>query len=305
MTGMVIVVGSVNEDLVATVDHLPAPGETVTGGRFAQHHGGKGGNQAVAAARLGAATFFVGAVGADAFGTAARAALEADGVDTTGLRTLPDQATGVALILVDASGENSIAVAGGANLALEPGHAHESLERLGPAPGDVVLVGHEIPTATATEALRVARAAGAITLFNPAPAGGIAPETLAFADVVTPNEGEAAQLAGHDGEPRALGAELLASIAGGGHVVVTLGARGALLVGQEGALSIPAPGVPVVDTVGAGDTLNGVLAAGLAAGLPLEEAVRRAITAAALAVTRAGAREGMPTARELEAFLAG
>ena len=146
MTGRVIVVGSVNVDLVATVDHLPAPGETVTGGRFAQHHGGKGGNQAVAAARLGAATSFVGAVGADDYGTAARAALEAEGVDVTELRTLPDQATGVALILVDARGENCIAVAGGANAALEPGHVRESLERLRPAAGDVVLVGHEIPT---------------------------------------------------------------------------------------------------------------------------------------------------------------
>lgn len=305
MAARVIVVGSVNIDLVATVERLPAPGETVTGGRFAQHHGGKGGNQAVAAARLGPATVFVGAVGADDFGTAARAVLQGDGVDVTELRTLPDQATGVALILVDSRGENCIAVAGGANTALEPGHARESLERLGPAPGDVVLVGHEIPTATATEALRLAKAAGATTIFNPAPAAGVSPETLAFADIVTPNEGEAAQLAGRDGEPNALGAELLGSIAGGGHVLITLGARGASLVGQEGATSIPAPAVSVVDTVGAGDTLNGALAAGLAAGLPLAEAARRAVTAAALAVTRAGAREGMPTAQELAALLAG
>jgi ribokinase len=304
MTGRVIVVGSVNIDLVAAVERLPAPGETVTGGRLAQHHGGKGGNQAVAAARLGAVTFFVGAVGADDFGTAARAALESDGVDVAELRTLPDDATGVALILVDASGENCIAVAGGANTGLEPAHARESLERLGPAPGDVVLVGHEISTATATEALRVAKAAGATTLFNPAPAGGVGPETIAYADIVTPNEGEAAQLVGHDGEPGALGAELLGSIAGGGHVLITLGARGALLVGPEGAQTIPAPAVSAVDTVGAGDTLNGALAAGLAAGLPLAEAARHAVTAAALATTRAGAREGMPTARELEAVVA-
>ena len=305
MTPRVIVVGSVNIDLVATVERLPAPGETVTGGRFAQHHGGKGGNQAVAAARLGAATVFVGAVGADDFGTAARAALDADGVDVTELRTLPDHATGVALILVDSRGENCIAVAGGANTALEPEHVRESLDRLGPAPGDIVLVGHEIPTATATEALRVAKAAGATTLFNPAPAGGVGRETLAFADIVTPNAGEAAQLAGRDGEPGSLCAELLGTIADGGQVLITLGARGALLVDQGGAQSIPAPAVTAVDTVGAGDTLNGALAAGLAAGLPMAEAARRAVTAAALATTRAGAREGMPTAQELEAFLAG
>ncbi len=301
----VIVVGSVNVDLVATVDHLPSPGETVTGGRFAQHHGGKGGNQAVAAARLGASTSFVGAVGADDHGMAARAALEAERVDVTELRTLPDQATGVALILVDTRGENCIAVAGGANGALEPGHVRDSLERLGPGAGDVVLVGHEIPTASANEALRYAKAAGAITVFNPAPATGVGAETLALTDILTPNEREAAQLAGHGDDPEILGGHLLNAIAGGGHVLITLGGRGAVLVGQEGSTMIPAADVVVVDTVGAGDTLNGSVAAGLAAGLPVTEAARRAVVAASLAVTRPGAREGMPTARELEAALAG
>ena len=300
----VIVVGSVNVDLVTTVTHLPAPGETVTGGRFAQHHGGKGGNQAVAAARLGASTWLVGAVGADDQGTGARAALEAQGVDVTELRILPDQATGVALILVDARGENSIAVAGGANTALERGHVRESLERLGTEAGDVVLVGHEIPAVTAIEALRFAKAAGAITVFNPAPATDVGSETLALSDVLTPNEREAAQLVGREDDPETLGPELLARIAGGGHVLITIGSRGAVLVGQDGATVIPAAEVPVVDTVGAGDTLNGALAAGLAAGLPVMEATRRAVVAASLAITRPGAREGMPTARELEAALA-
>ena len=296
----VIVVGSVNVDLVATVERLPAPGETVIGARFAQHHGGKGGNQAVAAARLGAATSFVGAVGADAYGTEARAALEAVGVDVSELRTLPDVATGVALILVDTNGENSIAVAGGANAALEPGHVREALERLGPGPGDVVLVGHEIPAASAIEALRLAKASGATTIFNPAPATGVTPEALALTDVLTPNQGEAAQLA-QDGDAEAAGTDLLGALAAGGHVLMTLGARGARLIGQHGTASIPSPNVAVVDSVGAGDALNGALAAGLAAGLPMEKAARRAVTAATLAVTRAGAREGMPTGRELEA----
>ena len=134
-------VGSVNVDLVTTVERLPEVGETVTGGRFAQHHGGKGGNQAVASARLGTATWFVGAVGADGLGAEARAALEADGVDVTELLTIPGQATGVALILVDAAGENSIAVAGGANEALEPAHVAAAFGRIRPAAGDVVLVG--------------------------------------------------------------------------------------------------------------------------------------------------------------------
>lgn len=301
----VIVVGSVNVDLVVRVQRLPSPGETVTGGRFARHQGGKGGNQAVAAARLGAPTSFIGAVGADDQGGAARAALAAEGVDVAELRTLPQEATGIALILVDAGGENSIAVAGGANAALEPGHVRESLARLAPGPGDVVLVGHEIPTAAATEALCFAKAAGATTVFNPAPAAGVGPETLALSDVITPNEGEAAELVGGRSDPEAVGAALLAAIAGGGHVLLTLGSRGALLIGAEGARSIPAPDVPVVDTVGAGDTLNGALAAALAAGLPVRESARRAVDAAALATTRAGAREGMPTVQELDGLLAG
>src|SRR5919109_3219354 len=135
MTGRVIVVGSVNVDLVVNVPFLPHPGETVTGGRFDRHHGGKGGNQAVAAARLGAPTSFVGAVGDDDFGRAAQAALEAEGVDVSALRTLPAAATGVAFILVDARGENSIAVAGGANGALTPDDVVEALRRLVPSSG--------------------------------------------------------------------------------------------------------------------------------------------------------------------------
>ena len=303
MAARVIVVGSVNIDLVATVERMPAPGETVTGGRFAQHHGGKGGNQAVAAARLGLPTTFVGAVGSDSFGSEARAALAADGVEVSELRTMPDTATGVALILVDAQGENSIAVAGGANAALEPSHVREAFDRLMPGPGDAVLVGHEIPTATAVEALRLARAAGATTIFNPAPATGVTPEALTLTDVLTPNQGEATQLApGAAGDAERMAADLLAALAGG-RVLLTLGARGARLIGRDGSVSIPATTVAAVDTVGAGDTLNGALAAGLASGLPLEDAARRAVTAAALAVTRAGAREGMPTRRELEAAL--
>src|SRR6187402_879483 len=143
MSGRVIVVGSVNVDLVAHADHLPAPGETVTGATFSDHDGGKGANQAVAAARLGAATAFVGAVGRDAFGMRARAALDHEGIDLTGLRTV-DGLTGVALILVDAHGENMISVASGANAALTAANVTECLEALAPAKGDVLLVGHEI-----------------------------------------------------------------------------------------------------------------------------------------------------------------
>jgi ribokinase len=295
-----------------TVERLPLPGETVTGGRFARHHGGKGGNQAVAAARLGAPTAFVGAVGDDPFGAEARLALEAEGIDLRGLVTLPAEATGVALIVVDAGGENSIAVAGGANGALTPELVGRALRTLELRPDDVVLVGHEIPTATTREALRLAGEAGATTILNPAPAHGLDAGTLALADILTPNRGELAVLADDDGPAAGPVAQSLledtsrwagpAGRAGraGRAVLVSLGGDGALLVDAAGSVPLPAPPVEVVDTVGAGDTLNGALAAGLAAGLGLPDAARRAVTAASLAVTREGAREGMPTLAELQ-----
>jgi ribokinase len=302
VAGRVIVVGSVNEDLVVTTERLPAPGETVIGGRFAQHHGGKGGNQAVAAARLGASTFFVGAVGDDAFGTAAREALEADGVDVTGLLTLRGETTGVALIAVDEAGENAIAVAGGANAALDSVQVRAALKRLDLRKGDVVLVGHEVRTGATHEALRLARLAKATTILNPAPAYGLERPTLDLADILTPNEGELMTLAG-GGRPSAQAKRLLGSESGDRAILVSLGANGTLLVDGRRSRAMAAPKVDVVDTVGAGDTLNGALAAGLAEGLDLVEAARRAGVAASLAVTRPGARGGMPTAADLDAAL--
>ncbi len=300
MNGRVIVVGSVNIDLVVTIERLPGPGETVIGGRFARHHGGKGGNQAVAAARLGAETAFVGAVGSDTFGEEARAALAGEGIDLRGLVRIDGEATGVALILVDARGENSIAVAGGANAALRPDQVREALAVLRPRAGDVMLVGHEIPTDATREALRIGRDAQATMILNPAPAAGLDPATLTLTDILTPNRGEleilAADVGSADHTARAL-LERLSLRA----ILVSLGGQGALLVKAEGSTMLPAETVEVVDSVGAGDTLNGALAAGLAAGLPLPEAARRAVMAASLAVRRAGAREGMPSAAELQA----
>ena len=310
VNGRVIVVGSVNIDLVVSVHRLPLPGETVAGGRFARHHGGKGGNQAVAAARLGARTAFVGAVGGDSFGAEARAALAAEGIDLRGLATLEHEATGIALIVVDAGGENSIAVAGGANAALTPDLVGQGLRTLRPGPGDVVLVGHEIPTESTREALRLGRDAGAITILNPAPATDLDGTILALADVLTPNRGELAILTGGVAGavapvvPLGLIAPLAATLLVGDSdraVLVSLGSDGALLVEAGGTTVLDPLTVAVVDTVGAGDTLNGALAAGLAAGLELSVAARRAVAAASLAVTRAGAREGMPTSAELQA----
>jgi ribokinase len=316
----VIVVGSVNIDLVATADRLPAPGETVIGARFGRHHGGKGGNQAVAAARLGAPTAFVGAVGDDSFGTDARDALAADGIDLSGLATVPG-ATGVALILVDAHGENLISVASGANAELTVNAVVAALGDLSPRPDDVILVSHEIPTATARAALRAGREAGATTILNPAPAGGLDRSVLGLVDVLTPNRSELAVLVADDarrigrtggsgGRPETAASTLVERNSEGEGVrravIVTLGEAGAVVIRPLAPpLDIAAPRVAPVDTVGAGDTFNGALAAGLAAGLDLEGAARRAIAAAALSTTRAGAREGIPTTAELEIHLAG
>ncbi len=304
MSGRVIVVGSVNVDLVVTTERLPDPGETVVGGRFGRHHGGKGGNQAVAAARLGAQTLMIGAVGGDTFGAEARTALVAEGIDVDGLLTLPDESTGVALIVVDEHGENVIAVAGGANAAMTSVQVRSAFKRLVPVPADVILVGHEVRTGATHEALRLGRIAGATTILNPAPAGGLGRSTLELADILTPNEVELAMLAGPDGRPSAQVRRLLGSDPGRRAALVSLGSKGATLVVGRRPRAIHAPRVEVVDTVGAGDALNGALAAGLAAGLDLSEAARRAVVAGSLAATRAGAREGMPTAAELDAALA-
>jgi ribokinase len=302
MSGRVIVVGSVNVDLVVRSARLPAPGETITGGTFEQHPGGKGGNQAVAAARLGASVRFLGAVGADSFGLEAQAALVKAGVDTSGLLTDPRAATGIALILVDGGGENVISVASGANAAFEAESLERELARLGSLAGDIVLVSNELAPATVVAALRAARAAGARTIFNPAPADGIEAPWLEFVDILTPNRGELGMLAGGDS-----GADLVAaarSLAVLEAVIVTLGAEGAFVVPRDGPeWPVPAVAVQAVDTTGAGDAFNGALAASLAAGSSLPDAVRRAVAAGGLATTRVGAREGMPTTDELEAAL--
>ena len=319
MSGRVLVVGSVNVDLVVQGERLPLPGETVLGGTFKRFHGGKGGNQAVAAARLGVPVMLVAALGDDAFGGDARAALAREGIGTDVLVTLDHTATGVALILVDAKAENEIAVAPGANAGLTAGHVREALTRLNPHAGDVVIVTHEISTAAAREALRIGRDGGATTILNPAPADGIDRSMLSLADVVTPNRGELARLAAQDarrsGRPTD-GAEdpinaartLLETTSegpGAGEAfLVSLGAAGAVLVRREGKpVDIKAPKVKAVDATGAGDALNGALAAALAGGLDIVTASRRAVVAASVSVTRAGAREGMPTLEELSAML--
>jgi ribokinase len=312
----VIVVGSVNVDLVVAADRLPAPGETVTGGSFEQHHGGKGGNQAVAAARLGAPTVFVGAVGDDTFGGEAADALRAEGIDLNELLRRPGTATGLALIVVDRQGENLIAVASGANGTLTPADVAAALGRIGPTPADVIVAGCEIPLPAVRETLRLAHSAGATSILNPAPATGLDRSVFGLADLLTPNRPELAELAtaearrlgsraGPPGPEAAARSLLVRNAEGDGvrrAVLVSMGAAGAILVTADGAsIELPAAPVEAVDTVGAGDALNGALAVGLAAGQTPEHAARMAIRAASLAVTRRGAREGMPTRADLDA----
>jgi ribokinase len=294
----VVVVGSVNVDLVVSAGQLPRAGETVAGGTFARHGGGKGANQAVAAARAGAEVAMVGAVGDDEMGHEALEELAGEGIDTTHVARLDGVPTGVALIVVDEAGENQIAVASGANAALDAPAVERGLAALLDSQDGLVLLGNEVPEAAVAAGLRAARAAGWQVVLNPAPArpagadlGGV---------VLTPNADEARTLAGEaevEAAARVLAARTSAP------VLVTLGADGALLLDSDELRRHPAPPVSVVDTTGAGDTVNGALAAELAAGRPLTDAVRFALAAAALSTTAAGARTAMPRRDEVLASL--
>jgi ribokinase len=287
MPGSVLVIGSINADLVVTLDRLPEAGETVTGGRFARHGGGKGANQAVAAARAGARVRFAGAVGDDDLGAAALDELRSEGVDVGSIARLEGGATGVALIAVDREGRNQIAVASGANARVDAALVARALDAAPLGPGDVVLLGFEVPDEAVVAGARAAADAGARAILNPAPARPLPDEMLAHAVVLTPNGLEAATLTGET-EPAAAARALVRRT--GAAVIVTVGADGAVLATGDGIAEIPAPEVDVVDTTGAGDAFNGVLAAGLAAGEEVEEAARRAVEAASASVRRAGAR---------------
>jgi len=288
----VIVVGSINTDLVVVGERLPAPGETVSGGRFSQHGGGKGANAAVAAARLGAYVTMVGAVGRDAFGDEALELLRNEGVDT-GWVARADAPTGVALITVDATGENQIAVASGANAELDPAAVERAVRAAGPG---VVLTNHEIPL---DARLGAARAADGPVVLNPAPARQIPDELYALGPIITPNAGEAAELTGEQ-DPEA--AALALTDRTGAPALVTLGPRGVLCATTvPGTFVAPAPDVTAVDTTGAGDAFNGALAVALAEGRELRGAVAFAVAAAALSTRAEGAREGMPRRDEVSA----
>lgn len=302
----VIVLGSINTDLVVKTPRLPRPGETVVGGEFYRAAGGKGANQAVAVARNSLApVLFVAAVGNDAFGRESREQLQRENLDCTYLKTVAEQPSGVALIMVDEQGENVISVASGANDALTPDDVAR-IDDAAFAAARIFVTSLETPLETVAAGLRRARASGMTTILNPAPArreivsGGI----LELVDILTPNENEAAYLAETDDGTSALQAARKLQLRGAGTVIATCGAAGCLVVMGDGAELVPAHRVSAIDATAAGDTFNGALVAALSDGLPLIAAVRRANAAAALSVTRRGAQPSIPTREEVDFFLA-
>lgn len=299
--GGLVVIGAINVDLVVSGAALPRPGETVTDGELSQHHGGKGGNQATAAARVldeAGRVAMLGAVGDDDMGHAARTALEAEGIDVANVAVVPDAPTGVALIAVDQGGQNQISVAPGANRDL--GDPTEALEGSRPA---LVLASCEVPFETLSAAAAWCGTNHVAFVLNPAPIHPMLRELLEHTAVVTPNHGEVTKLAPTSGDA-VEAAHALRERTPGLTVLVTMGEAGAYLLDDDGETGIPARSVRAVDSTGAGDCLNGVLAAGLLERRSIREAAARAVAAATMSTAVAGAREGMPTRQELEEFLA-
>lgn len=291
----IVVIGSSNTDLVLTCRHLPQPGETVMAGPLSRLAGGKGANQAVAAARAGARVTFVGAHGDDEFGRAAKAALRAEGVDVRYFIERPGIGSGIALILVGGkSRENLIAVAESANNSLTEADVLRAEKTI--AAADVVVAQLEVPLPAVTAAAKIARVHGRPFVLNPAPPRKLPAKLLSLVHTLTPNESEAQWLT-KKSDPAAAARALLNK--GCHEVVVTLGSRGALLATARTRQLIPAPKVRVLDTVGAGDCFTAWLAVGLAKKVDTLEAVAQAVSAASVCVTRIGAQASMPRASEL------
>lgn len=304
MTARVTVVGSLNMDLVIRSPRIPRPGETIIGGEYHNVPGGKGANQAVAAARLGAHVSMVGRVGSDAFADQLLENLAADGIDHAFVIRDREAATGVALIVVDDAGQNTIVVASGANRRLSP--ADVDAAKVAIAGADALLLQLESPLETVTRAAEVARAHSVTVILNPAPARALPVELLALVDVLIPNESETALLTGmpvgNQAEAEAAAGALRNS--GVGTVILTLGERGALLAQEEGAEVFPAFAVEPVDTTAAGDAFVAGLAVALAEGRALDEAVQWGNAAGGLATTKLGAQPSLPTRQALAQMLA-
>lgn len=294
----IFVIGSSNTDLVVKCPRLPKPGETVLGGDLIQANGGKGANQAVAAARLGGNVVFLCKVGGDAFGQVSINAYIREGIDTKYIITDPDAASGAALILVDNAGENSIAVAPGANSRLSLTDVDALRDVI--HDGDVMLLQLEIPLNTVIHAARIGRELGAVVILDPAPApgAGLPDALLRSLDFITPNQQEADALASACG---GCGVEAMLQ-RGVKNVIITKDKEGCVLVSKDGARSFPAYPVKAVDSTAAGDAFAGALAVGLVEGYNLENAISWAQQAAAVSVTRMGAQPSLPTRKELMAY---
>jgi ribokinase len=298
VSGNLLVVGSLNMDLVVNVSRHPRIGETILGGRFATFPGGKGANQAVAAARMGAHVSLIGCLGSDGFGAELRQVAAGEGIDIRHISTVANEATGIALITVDQEGRNTIVVASGANLALSPGHLHAAEDAFSNA--DLLIAQLESPLETVREAIGLAAEKRIPVVLNPAPAQRLDEQLLSQVDYLIPNEGEALQIAGTESLDAAI-ERLLAM--GVRNLIITLGEQGVLVVSTGAQVRVPAYRVKAIDTVAAGDAFVGAFSTAMAQGLGLEAAARLGNAAAAISVTRPGAQPSLPTRAEVEEFL--
>ncbi|PXX38560.1 ribokinase [Undibacterium pigrum] len=304
MKPRITVVGSVNMDLVFRTPRMPAVGETLHGHEFCQIPGGKGANQAVAAARQGAQVSFIGAVGDDGFGSFSRDCLAAEGMELSHLARVAGTATGVAGILVDDSGSNSIVLAAGANATLTAAQVEAATAAI--AGAQLLVCQLETPLPTVTRAIEIARAQGVKVILNPAPAQDLTDALLAQVDYLILNETEASQLSGitvtDQISAKAASEQILQR--GTATVLLTMGEHGALITDEAGSQFIPAVKVDVVDTTAAGDTFVGAFAVGLANGLSVLDASREAQYTAALTVTKLGAQTSIPQRQQVLDFMA-
>lgn len=297
--GKILVVGSSNTDMVIKTNHFPAPGQTILGGTFLMNAGGKGANQAVAAARLGGIVTFVGKIGNDIFGKQAIQQLEDEGINVNFVAVDPENQSGVALITVDRKGENSIVVAPGSNGTLSPADFDKALAELDKS--EFVLMQLEIPIPTVEYIARIAAQKQKKVVLNPAPAAGLTDELLQDLYLITPNETEAELLTGIKvtDEQSALKAASHLHKKGVEIVIITMGAAGAFLLNDGKSEIIGAPKVEAVDTTAAGDTFNGALVVALSEGKSIQESIAFANQAASISVTRIGAQSSVPFRKEI------
>ncbi|MFK3843061.1 ribokinase [Serratia sp. NPDC087055] len=302
-TGKLVVLGSINADHILNIEHFPHPGETVIGKQYKVAFGGKGANQAVAAGRSGADIAFIACVGADDIGERIRKQLATDRIDTQPIEAIADSTTGVALIFVNAEGENVIGIDAGANAAVTPDYLARYQQKIVDA--DALLMQLESPLETVIGAAKLAKQHQTQVILNPAPARELPDELLAMVDMITPNETEAHRLTGitvNNDDDAAQAAQALHD-KGIATVIITLGSRGVWLSEQGNGKLVPGFKVKAVDTIAAGDTFNGALVTALLEGKVMADAVRFAHAAAAIAVTRPGAQPSVPWREEIDAFL--